>query len=328
VQRARRHARRAVFFGTERRFVDSGPFESMSIGEQPVWNPQGWHAALDKSASLREQLRRARAKGVRVRRVTAAEIADTQPMRQAIEALIARWLKARNMAPMGFLVRVHLFDFVEERRVFVAESRAGLCAMLALVPVYARAGWFLEDLVRAPDAPNGTAELLVDSAMREAAADGCGYVTLGLAPLAGAVDRWLRAARKLGGGLYDFAGLRAFKAKFMPREWVPIYLSYPRGANSYVAIYDSLVAFSHVGLLRFGIASFLRGPALVAAKPCRNKRSAETARTTKNASRRLLFDLSCMRRPYSHVAITVSSASSGRGRRPSCPPPPIQTLTR
>jgi phosphatidylglycerol lysyltransferase len=264
VQSAQRHARRAVFFGTEQRFVAAGSFESIAIGEQPIWNPQGWQAALDKSASLREQLRRARAKGVRVRRVMAAEISDEQlPTRCAIEALIARWLRSRSMAPMGFLVRVHLFDFVEERRIFVAESGAGLCAMLALVPVYARAGWFLEDLVRAPDAPNGTTELLVDSAMREAAADGCDYVTLGLAPLAGAVDRWLRAARKLGRGLYDFSGLRAFKAKLMPREWVPIYLSYPGETNSYLAIYDSLVAFSQGGLLRFGIASLLRGPALV-----------------------------------------------------------------
>ena len=56
-----------------------------------------------------------------------------------------------------------------------------------VVPVYARRGRFIEDLLRAPEAPNGTSELLVDAAMREAASDGVRYVTLGLAPLAGEV---------------------------------------------------------------------------------------------------------------------------------------------
>jgi phosphatidylglycerol lysyltransferase len=264
VRAARRQARRAAFFGTEQRFVNLALFDSMAVGEQPEWNPQAWSAALARSRSLREQLRRARAKGVRVRRLSVSEIGEAElPVRRAIEQLIARWLKSRSMAPMGFLVRVHLFDFLEERRVYVAERGEQLCALLALVPVYARNGWFVEDLLRAPDAPNGTNESLVDRAMRDAAADGCSYVTLGLAPLGGDVERWLRAARRLGSGLYDFSGLRTFKDKFQPREWVPIYLSHPRETSSHLALYDSLVAFSQGGLLRFGLGTLLRGPALV-----------------------------------------------------------------
>jgi phosphatidylglycerol lysyltransferase len=196
--------------------------------------------------------------------VQSHEIVDpAQPRRRAIEALIARWLGSRSMAPMGFLVRVHLFDFAEERRIFVAETAAGLCGLLGLIPVYARDGWFLEDLLRAPDAPNGTSELLIDRAMRETAADGCEYVTLGLAPLAGDVAGWLRAARKFGRHLYDFSGLRAFKAKFLPRRWAPIYLSFPAGGSSYIALYDSLAAFARGGVLRFGISTLLRGPDVV-----------------------------------------------------------------
>jgi len=264
VAAARSQGRRAVFFGTEQRFVELAPFSTIMIGEQPEWRPAAWQETLRGSRSLREQLRRARAKGVRISAVQAHEIVDPeQPRRRAIEALIARWLGSRSMAPMGFLVRVHLFDFAEERRIFVAETDAGLCGLLGLIPVYARDGWFLEDLLRAPEAPNGTSELLIDRALRETAADGCEYVTLGLAPLAGDVAGWLRTARKLGGHLYDFSGLRTFKAKFVPYRWAPIYLSFPAGRSSYLAIYDSLAAFAQGGVLRFGIATLLRGPDVV-----------------------------------------------------------------
>jgi phosphatidylglycerol lysyltransferase len=88
-------------------------------------------------------------------------------------------------------------------------------------------------------------------------------VTLGLVPLAGDVNRWLRAARRLGRGLYDFDGLRAFKAKFRPRAWDPIFLTYPRGRSGAAAIVDTLRAFARGGLLRFGLETFLRGPAIV-----------------------------------------------------------------
>ena len=138
-----------------------------------------------------------------------------------VDTLIARWLASRPIAPMGFLVQVHPFTFRAERRYFVAERDGQVVAFLGMVPIYARRGWFFEDFLRDPDAPNGTVELLVDAAMRAAAAEGAPRVTLGLAPLAGDVGAWLRAARRLGRALYDFDGLRAFKAKFQPSAWDP-----------------------------------------------------------------------------------------------------------
>ena len=78
----------------------------LRTGDQPVWPPADWSAALGGSRSLREQLRRARAKGVSVRAVAPGELADGAPLRAAVEQLIARWLRSRTMAPMGFLVQV------------------------------------------------------------------------------------------------------------------------------------------------------------------------------------------------------------------------------
>jgi hypothetical protein len=200
-----------------------------------------------------------------VRAISAAELADpASDLRRALQSVIARWLASRGMAPMGFLVDVQPFSFAEERRSFVAEQGAHVVAFLAAVPVYARGGWLIEDLVRDPErAPNGTAELLVDAAMRAFAAEGSGYATMGLAPLAGAVSGWLRVARDQTRALYDFEGVRAFKAKLRPHAWEPIHLAYPAGASSTVALFDVLVAFARGSFARFGAETLRQGPALV-----------------------------------------------------------------
>jgi phosphatidylglycerol lysyltransferase len=266
IAAARAAGRRALFALTEERFVAVSGLRALRIGEQPSWDPRAWRETLASHGSLREQLRRARAKGVRVRRVHEDEVArPEQPLRRAIEGLVARWLISRNMASLGFLVHVQLFDFARERRLWVAEDASGLQGVAALVPIYTRSGFLLEDLLRAPNAPNGTTELLIDHAMRECAADGCSYLTLGLAPLAGELPSVLRALRSLGRGLYDFRGLRAFKAKLLPSAWSAIYLSYPQDESSLVAVYDLLAAFARGSLLRFGWASLLRGPRVVVA---------------------------------------------------------------
>lgn len=255
--------RRACLFGTEARFRDAAGWPALQIGEQPVWSPTDWDAALRGRRSLREQLRRARAKGVVVRALAPEELAPAHPTRAALEALIARWLASRPIAPMGFLVQVDLFTFPERRRSFVAEAGGRIVGFLGVIPIYGRDGWFFEDLLRDPAAPNGTIELLVDAGMRAAAAGRVAMVTLGLAPLAGAVGPWLRSARRFGRPLYDFEGLRAFKAKLAPGRWDPIFLSYPPGRGPLLAVIDTLAAFARGGLLRFGLQTLLRGPAIV-----------------------------------------------------------------
>lgn len=260
---AREKGRRACCFGTEARFEEIVGWPSLRIGDQPIWAPDEWEAGLRASRSLREQLRRARAKGVVVRELEPDELAPGHRVRVRLEALIARWLATRPIAPMGFLVQLDPFSIPEEKRTFVAEWEGAIVGFLSVIPVYARGGWFFEDLLRDPGAPNGTTERIVDAGMRAAAAAGVRQVTLGLAPLAGEVPRWLRFTRRWSRPLYDFEGLHAFKAKLKPRAWEPIYLSYPHGASGLRALGDTLTAFARGGLLRFGVETLLRGPSIV-----------------------------------------------------------------
>jgi phosphatidylglycerol lysyltransferase len=261
---ARAAGQRCAFFAAESRLVAVAGLRAMQVGEQPVWDPTRWHDTVMAAASLRQQLRRAGNKGVTVRRVAAAELAEPDaPLRRTVAALIGRWQHHRPMAPMGFLVDVQPFDFPDERRYFVAERGGELLGFVAAVPIYQRNGWLIEDFLRDPEAPNGTAELLIDATMRALADEGSRYVTLGLAPLSGPLAGWLRAARTLSTALYDFHGLRAFKAKLRPHAWDPIYLAHPAGSSSHVALVDALAAFARGSFLRFGGATLLRGPALV-----------------------------------------------------------------
>jgi hypothetical protein len=263
IARAEEARRRVGFFAVEDRFADASRLPSVRVGEQPTWDPSRWDESLRSAKSLREQLRRAKAKGVVARAVAASELEDEEsPLRRAVEEVITRWLASRGMAPMGFLVDVQPFAFARERRYVVAEREGRIVAFLAAVPVYARGGWLLEDLVRDPAAPNGTAELVVDFAMRVLADEGSRYVTMGLAPLAGAVG-WMLLARGLTRALYDFEGVRSFKAKLRPHAWEPIHLAYAPNGSANVALYDALAAFARGSFTRFGAETLLHGPAVV-----------------------------------------------------------------
>ena len=262
---ARRAGRRAECFAVEERFIDEAGWPSLLVGEQPEWDADDWPRMLQSSPSLREQLRRARAKGVTVRTARSSELSPLAgPLRHELEALATEWLQRHELPPMGFLVQVNPLTLLEEHRVHVAERSGRVVGFLSASPIFARPGWLLQNLIRAREAPNGTSELLVDHAMRDAAEASEGaMVTLGLAPLAGRVVPALRWARTAGSVLFDFEGLRAFKARLRPDRWVPIYLAFPTRQGAVASMRDVLAAFAHGKLLRFGLRTLLRGPAVV-----------------------------------------------------------------
>jgi len=235
-------ARRACFFAAEHELDGT----SLQIGEQPVWTVARWDEILTAAPSLRYQLRRARNKGVTVRLLDPRELAEGTELRAAADELGRHWQDIHRMPPMRFLVQLEPLAFASERTIFIAEQAGKLVGLASAVPVYARERLFLEDLVRSPEAPNGTVELLVDAVMRATDHE----LTLGLAPLAGDVARWLRFARWAGAPFYDFDGLRKFKAKLRPHAWEPVYLCTVSGSRL-VALRDSLRAFAGGSLVGF-----------------------------------------------------------------------------
>lgn len=209
---------------------DSPAYSMVSLGAQPVWVPGRWRAATRSKPSLRAQLNRAHHKGVYVE--------EWEPRRAEASAelhgCLHEWLGAKGLPPLRFLVEPETLGRLGDRRTFVACRAASPIGFALASPVPARNGWLIEQVVRRPSAPNGTAELMLDAAIGTLADDGAEYVTLGLAPLShrgapsdGDEPLWLRAVlgwlRAHGRRFYNFRGLEAFKAKFGPDHWDPVY---------------------------------------------------------------------------------------------------------
>lgn len=231
---ARARGERVCYFGAGDRLDDiyakDPGWSRAPLGAQPTWDPAHWSACVAKRSSLRAQFNRARNKGVRVNEWPVERAADNPALRRAL----AEWLADRHLPPLHFLVEPETLRTLDDRRVFVAErGDREVVGFTVFSPVPRRNGWLVEQIIRARAAPNGTAELLLDTAVRAVAADGASYVTLGLSPLSErgtppvGMPLWLKLVLKWvkvhGRRFYNFGGLDAFKAKFNPESWEPIY---------------------------------------------------------------------------------------------------------
>jgi phosphatidylglycerol lysyltransferase len=245
---------RVCFFaaGTRlRALLDPATHSTVVMGAQPCWNPAHWPDILSKSSSLRAQVNRANNKGV-----SASEWATERAQSDsALHACLQEWLRARTFPRLHFLTEPVLLDHLKDRRIFVAEREGTPIGFLVASPVADRNGWLVEQIVRGSSAPNGTVELMVDAAMRTFADEKSEYITLGLAPLSRRahiedVQRatWLRLlltwVRAHGRRFYNFEGLDAFKAKFKPDDWEPIYAISNEPRFSFGTLYAVAAAFS------------------------------------------------------------------------------------
>jgi phosphatidylglycerol lysyltransferase len=288
VEAAKQAGYQVCFFGTVPRFADECGTHAthVKIGEQPCWNPMLWRSDPKRVQSVDSQCRRAERKGVTVRPVPFKEMADARSLpRQQAEQVMRQWQRSHRMATMSFLVHLETFSFAHERRYFLAlranqgdANEAGEpVGFLSLVPVYAREGFFLEDLIRTPSAPNGTTEALIDAAMRSLAEECKSYASLGLSPLRntdcsrypqpGWAKHLFGLSRRLSTPIYNFEGLAAFKSKFRPDEWEEVYVTgFPKFQFSMlIAVLMAFMrsypaGFAFHTAIRFAAARFRQAP--------------------------------------------------------------------
>jgi len=268
---ARGRGEGVCYFGAEARLetlLHASPTHArVCLGAQPVWRPDALRATLLARGSLRAQLNRARNKGVTVRERSAESVCDDATLRRVLH----EWLATHGLPTLHFLVEPDTFERLGERRVFVAERAGTAIGFLVLTPVPARNGWLTEQFVRGTGAPNGTIETLLAAAATAVAAEHADYFTLGLAPLSrrgspppdAGVPLWLRLTlgwvRAHGRRFYDFDGLDAFKAKFQPERWEPVYAIARGGAFPPRALYAIAGAFGGRAPVGLVAAAVLRG---------------------------------------------------------------------
>jgi phosphatidylglycerol lysyltransferase len=214
-----RFARAAVPLGLSAIKIGAAPYFDLR-----VWRPRG-NAAKKMRAGVNKALRA----GVQIESV----VGFTEELRKETAALCLEWLKTRRSATtFGWLLALDPFVRAERKKLFTArETNDRLVGLLSASPIPARDGWYLEDVLRAPDAPKGTADLLVFETLQRLKADGATMATLGTAPLAReglddistqdhpVIERALRLASKRLSAFYNFEGLRRFKSKFVASRW-------------------------------------------------------------------------------------------------------------
>jgi phosphatidylglycerol lysyltransferase len=254
---ARAGDRHVCYFGagerleSVRRAPPHSPVATVLLGAQPVWHPSHLFQTIVGRCTLRAQLARARNKGL-----TIAEWPSTldTPSRAALESVLHQWLATRGLPPLHFLVEPDTLDRLLDRRLFVATRDGAPVAFLVAAPVPNRQGWLVEQSVRGRSAPNGTSESLLAHAAGVLAADGAQYITLGLSPLSRRspvppprVSPWLRMTlawvRAHGRRFYNFDGLDAYKTKFRPESWEPIYALSNEPRTSPRTLYAIAAAF-------------------------------------------------------------------------------------
>jgi phosphatidylglycerol lysyltransferase len=261
---------RVCYFGAESRLADilktRGPFDRLLLGAQPVWNPANWEAILKNKSSLRAQLNRARNKGIFVSEWKHSEV---QNRIEDFKNVLKEWLSTRGLPPLHFLVEPQTLERLYDRRIFVALLKGEIVGFLVASPIPLKNGWLIEQFVRGFKAPNGTAELLVSEAILAFKNSGAEYVTLGLSPLsqrAGFTQQNQSALLKIllywtrahGRRFYNFDGLDAFKAKFQPESWEPIYAISSEKHFSLKTLYAIAGAFSGMSPVRLVAQAVLK----------------------------------------------------------------------
>jgi phosphatidylglycerol lysyltransferase len=230
---AARSGERVCYLAAERPLAEclmhTGRHAVAPIGAQPVWHPAALEAAFEKVAALRYQISRARNK-----KLVVAEWSSETADKAGLDRCLAAWLRSKPLPPLGFMTNPYLLQRLDGRRLWVASQAPRPVGYAALAPVPARRGWLVEQIVRCPGAPNGTAESLVAAVARDVAAEGSRFITLGAAPLSRRGPQlterppwWFRATagwmRAHGTRFYNFRGLEHFKAKFRPQAWEPVF---------------------------------------------------------------------------------------------------------
>ncbi|MGH8539907.1 MAG: phosphatidylglycerol lysyltransferase domain-containing protein [Stenotrophobium sp.] len=239
-------------------------YSILKVGASPYFDLPDWHPRGDRAKHLRWSVNRARREDLRVASTLFCPI-----LVEECRQVCVSWLSTRPAAAnFGWLFSLDPMCFAEHKRFFTARNRNGdLVGLLAASPIAGRKGWYLEDVLRRGDSPDGTADLLVFEALQFLRESGASLATLGTALLSSDGDdlspktdwhgtrRGLRLAKHALADVYHFDGIRNFKAKFVPNRWEGEYAIVP--ASGAIVPFQVVSSILKV-MLPDGILSILR----------------------------------------------------------------------
>ncbi|MFA6540899.1 MAG: DUF2156 domain-containing protein [Bacteroidota bacterium] len=261
--------KKVCFFGAQERIASilekRSPTSSILLGAQPIWSPKEWLARVQTKPSLRQQFSRAVNKGVSVE-ICTGRTAGAQ--RNGLNRCLNEWIDARHLPPMHFLVEPNTLENLQDRIVAVALMKQTVVGYCIASPIPLRNGWLIEQIIRGNDAPNGTAELLLEQLVKHIHSIGSSFITLGLSPLSRHYHSplrqplWLSVALKMtrlyGKYFYNFDGLDSFKSKFIPESWEPVYAITNERRATPQTLHAIATAFSGISPFTFVLKGILK----------------------------------------------------------------------
>ncbi len=246
-ERAERAGGRAVFYQVSQEnlgwYVEAG-FGLLKLGEEARVDLAAFSLEGGEHKSLRSNLHRLEREGLRFVLWSPDEV---RARIAELEAVSRAWLATKSASEKGFSLGFFEREYIAGAPVAVVlQGERGLQGerVLAFANLWlgarhdrARGGELSVDLMRhLPDAPGGLMDFLFVRLFEWGRAQGYGWFSLGMAPLAGLESRasaplWNRLATLVfqhGERFYNFQGLRQYKQKFTP-EWRARYLASPGG---------------------------------------------------------------------------------------------------
>ena len=164
--------------------------------------------------------------------VTITEYCESNTaLEEAIQQVGNAWVQARR-GPQVHISKINLFEDRLGKRWFYATQGERIVGVLSINQLQAQQGWLISRLMVVPDAPNGTPELLVTTALEVFASEGCHFVTFGVVPgltlgeIVGLNTFGIFASRciyKLAKLVFYLGGTKTFWEKFHPQK-EPSYL--------------------------------------------------------------------------------------------------------
>lgn len=221
--------------------VEFGEVFILDPFQNPV-NNKGSHAVL-----VRKKVKHATKDGVIIQEYTGHDPA----IEQEINSIATSWV-GRRRGPQIYLAHITLFNDRIGKRWFYAQHKGKIVGLIVLNELKAKSGWLLNNQMLTQEAPNGTSELMIISALETLAKEDCHYVEAGpvtrkeLGEINGMNKAFEKVTRLIFKGakhVFHLEGYEAFWTKFDPKI-EGCYLSFPKKNMGYSSIRALMAAYN------------------------------------------------------------------------------------
>lgn len=155
--------------------IDNGYLALIEVGEELSINP----TEFQKSQKLRWKVNQALKHGVVVK-----EYQDFDPLlEKQIKTTINTWQNERH-GPQMYLGEID-FSNAAANRIFYARKEDRIIGLLLISPLDSMQGWTVNSYLALLDAPVGTTELLMCTALDSLSSENCHFLCLGIRPKLG-----------------------------------------------------------------------------------------------------------------------------------------------